>query len=219
MSGEFQQASLCEKCRCFNYFCNTQAERERIVEKAGSITENTLVKEKLHEIRHYDINTYIHSIEVGYLSLFIGQQVGFKEQELKELCIAAILHDYGKTKIPIEIINKPGPLDIVERGIVEVHTTLGAYHLRKYGLSDGILDGIYEHHESFIGSESGYPRHLVKNEIHIFARIIAVADKMSAFTQNRVYHEGRSKAEVVEFLRECNDLDKEIVDIILQEES
>lgn len=218
MSSKFQQTSLCEKCKCFDYFCETQAEKERIVEKTGSIINNGLVKEKLNEIKKYDINTYIHSIEVGYLCLFIGQKMGFKEQELEELCIAALLHDYGKIKIPIEIISKPGPLDVVEREIVEVHTALGVYHLRNNGLSNGILDGIYEHHESVIGSERGYPRHLVKNEIHIFGRIIAVADKMSAFTQSRVYHKGRSKAEVVEFIRNCEDLDKEIVGVILQEE-
>lgn len=219
MSVNFQQDSLCEKYKCFNHFCTAQAEKAEIVEKAGSLISDIVLSKKLKEIESYDTNTYEHSIEVGLLSLLIGQRLDLSEQELKELGIAAFLHDYGKIKVPIEIINKPGPLDIVEREIVEVHTALGAYHLRGQGFSSGVLDGIYEHHESFIGSERGYSRHLVGSEIHLFGRIIAVADKVSAYGQNRAYHEERSKKQVVDFISKCVDTDKEIVSILIKNET
>ena len=215
MEHEFQYCDLGKVCKCFNGLCQSKSDKERIVEKAGRILDNYTVNKRLSEIKAYDNTTYIHSLEVGLLSIYISHLLGLCDKETYLVGMAGFLHDYGKIKIPIEIINKPGKLDIIERYMVESHTIFGAYTLKKDGFNKSVVDAVYEHHESCSGSERGYPRHLVKEEIHLFGRIVAVADKISAYAQNRTYHKERNIDEAMKFIKTCDDVDREIVKKIL----
>lgn len=194
--------------RSFNLLDIKPSEQHKILSIIDKVTKKKFVmNECLHDIRNYDIDTYVHSFEVAIISLFIGLKIELTTCELEELALSALLHDYGKIKIPIEIIDKPGKIDIVEREIVEAHPALGAYYLRQYGFNENIIHGVYEHHESYLGTEKGYPRHLMREEIHLFGRIIAIADKIDAYTSKRIYHEKRDIKELKKFIRENDDLD------------
>src|SRR4029453_3762935 len=77
-------------------------------------------------VKMYENLTYCHSVNVATLSLLIGRQLGFDPASTSALAEAALLHDIGKTRIPLEILKKPAALDKRERKMMEAHTTHGA---------------------------------------------------------------------------------------------
>ena len=77
-------------------------------------------------VKLYENLTYCHSVNVATLSLLIGRQLGFDQAATSALAEAALLHDIGKTRIPLEILKKPSALDKRERRMMEAHTTHGA---------------------------------------------------------------------------------------------
>ena len=100
---------------------------------------------------------------------------------------AALLHDVGKISIPDAVLLKPGPLEKEERQLLEMHaknsmTIIGPM---SEWLGDDICRGVVQHHENWDGS--GYPDGLCGEEIHLFGRIIRVADSFDAMTSNRPY--------------------------------
>jgi putative nucleotidyltransferase with HDIG domain len=77
-------------------------------------------------VKQYENLTYCHSVNVAMLSLLLGRQLGLGEEATAALVEAALLHDIGKTRIPLEIVKKPGALTKRERKLIEAHTTFGA---------------------------------------------------------------------------------------------
>lgn len=198
--------------KCLKKFKVCTKEEEIINSVITKAMKDKTIKVRLNEIYNYDKSTYIHSMDVAILSLMIGISRKLDIGQLSNLCKSAMLHDYGKTKIPIEIINKPSRIDVIEREIVEAHPALGTYFLKDDGLEESTLFGIYEHHESYNGTEHGYPRKLIKNEIHEFGRIISVADKVDAYTTKRVYHGQRSFSDLIDYIYSNEDIDPEVVE-------
>lgn len=136
----------------------------------------------------YDEYLYQHSIQVTIYSLMIAKELGYSAEEMRQIGIGALLHDIGKTVIPQEILNKPGKLTEEEFNLVKQHTKYGFDILRNlHTISLMVAHCAYQHHERLDGS--GYPRGLVGDEIHPYAKIIAVADVFDAMTNKRVYKE------------------------------
>lgn len=140
----------------------------------------------LNKINVYDNYTYTHSVDVCVLSVLIGSVMGLQRNELEILGISALLHDIGKTFIDLRIINKPIKLEFEEYEKMKVHTRDG-YELLKTrsNISFLVPHMALQHHEREDGS--GYPRGLNGKRIHLFAKIIAVADVFDAMTSERVY--------------------------------
>lgn len=147
-------------------------------------------------VKAKDDYTYQHNIGVGVLSTLIGRWMNLDESELQELSLAASLHDVGKIKIPIEVLNKPGKLSDDEYELIKKHTVFG-YELLKEtrGLSSVIARVALEHHEREDGG--GYPLGLKKNNIHLYSSIVAVADIFHAMSSKRPYHEPISFHEII----------------------
>ncbi len=143
--------------------------------------------------------TYKHSINVGLFSSMIGKWLGFKEDKIKELATAGVLHDIGKSKTPSEIINKPARLTNDEFELIKQHPKDG-YDLIKDdpNLSEGVKLAVYQHHEKIDGT--GYPNGLKLDEIHTYAKIIAVADVYDSLTSVRAYKEAICPFTVYEML-------------------
>jgi len=136
-------------------------------------------------VKQYENLTYCHSVNVAMLSLLLGKQVGLDEQTLAALVEAALLHDVGKTQIPLDIVRKPGALDKSERRMIEAHTTLGAEILiQTEGLQPLTPTVALEHHRSVKGS--GYPD-LGDAIPHPMSQIVSVADIYEAITGARTY--------------------------------
>lgn len=150
----------------------------------------------INRLRGFDDYTYHHCINVGIYTTLIGKWLGHREEKIKELAMAGILHDIGKYKIPIEVLNKKGDLTKEEVKLLERHPIFG-YEMVKDDESIGtnIKDAILSHHERRDGS--GYPYGLRGNRIGKVARIVAVADFYEALTSNRPYREKISPFEAI----------------------
>jgi putative nucleotidyltransferase with HDIG domain len=138
-------------------------------------------------VKLYENFTYCHSVNVATLSLLIGKQIGFDQAATAALAEAALLHDIGKTRIPLEILKKPSALDKRERRMMEAHTTYGAEILVEVdGLRPLTPTVALEHHRGIDGT--GYPD-LETAVPHLLSQVVAVADIYEAMTGARSYQE------------------------------
>lgn len=172
----------------------------RVVQK---VLDNPVVANCLDELRAYDEYTYEHSYQVCVIALKLGVLYYLTEEALVELGTAAILHDYGKVRVPIAIITKPERLSEDEFSIVMRHPLEGALELQRRGLSKSIVRAVAEHHE---GSEKiGYPFGIAYSIMSLYSRIILVADIYDALTNKRVYRRYSLEAEEVVkmLLKDC----------------
>lgn len=144
------------------------------------------VNTSLYDIKTYDNYTYLHSLDTCIMSAFLGLSSGFNEWELKQLGVGAILHDIGKTKLPLKIINKQGKLTKEEYDEVKNHTIYGGEMLRKnYTISNSIINIVEQHHERIDGT--GYPKGLKGNEITKLSKVVCICDVYDAVSNNRCY--------------------------------
>lgn len=145
--------------------------------------------------------TYNHSLQVGMLSFYIACWMGYDPDECLTVAKAGYLHDIGKSKIPAEILHKPGKLTYEEFEEMKKHTSYGYEIIKKSTQSEILATVALQHHEREDGS--GYPFGLKGDEIHPYSRITAVADVYSAMTTNRVY---QTKQELISVLCELYSL-------------
>jgi putative nucleotidyltransferase with HDIG domain len=140
-------------------------------------------------IKNYDEYTFNHSVNVSIYSLAMGRRLGFSRNTLTELVITALLHDIGKSKIPREILNKPGPLDSGEWDLMKKHPLMGVeivLNLKELGeINPRMVIGVFDHHLK--SNLAGYPKLFRKKEISLFGRIIQIADSYDAMTTPRIY--------------------------------
>lgn len=143
----------------------------------------------LTTIRDYDEYTFTHSVNVCIFSVAIGKRLGFSKQQLYDLGLAALLHDVGKARVPLEVLNKSGGLTEDEWRIMQSHPWLGVltlFGLRGYGevpYRAAIVAA--EHHMKT--DLSGYPRVIRSREQGTYSRLVAVADGFDAATSRRSY--------------------------------
>ena len=188
---------------------------------ANSIVEEireseSMIVETVH-LASYDNYTYSHSVNVNILSVVLGVACGLRDDDLKKLSQAALLHDIGKTCVPIEIINKPGRLTEEEYEEVKNHPRYGYNMLRNiYEISSVARNAFLSHHENEDGS--GYPRGLTSEKIHLLAKIIHVADVYDALITKRIYKEAMNPADALEYLMGNAErmFDKELVTTFLE---
>jgi putative nucleotidyltransferase with HDIG domain len=136
-------------------------------------------------VKQYENLTYCHSVNVAMLSLLIGKQIGLDDAAIGALVEAALLHDIGKTRIPLDVVKKPGALEKRERKMMEAHTTFGAEILAQTaGLRPLTPVVALEHHRSVKGT--GYPD-LGTAVPHLMSQIVSVADIYEAITGARSY--------------------------------
>jgi HD-GYP domain-containing protein (c-di-GMP phosphodiesterase class II) len=191
-----------------------KSELEPLVSK---VLENNDLLGTIRKIEIFDDYTYRHSLNVSMMVAMVGKWLNLPENEVYELSIAGLLHDIGKCKVPSMILNKPSKLNAEEFEIMKTHALL-SYSIisESQPINENILRGVLEHHERVDGS--GYPYGLTKDKIHLYARIIAVADMFDAMTSDRVYRGKLSPYTVAdELLRAAySHLDIEIVSIFVQ---
>jgi len=142
---------------------------------------------------------FAHSFNVALYTTALAMKAGFGEKELMEIGMGAMLHDVGKMSIPPEILQKPGPLTEDEFAIMKKHSEYGFEMLRR---QDDIpllaAHCAFQHHERIDGS--GYPRGLKGEEIHPYAKLLAVCDVFDALTTQRAYRAPMLPHEATEIL-------------------
>ncbi len=165
------------------------------------IDENRDIVGCINSIRNVDEYTYSHSVNVSLLCMLIGKWLKFDVKKISQLVEAGLLHDVGKSKIPAAILNKPGKLSKEEFDEIKHHPVIGYRLLEEDKLFDeDVCKGVLMHHEREDGS--GYPIGLKGNQIHQFAKIIAVADIYDAMTSTRIYREKESPFKVFELMED-----------------
>lgn len=150
----------------------------------------------------HDFYTYNHSLDVCIYSLGLAELVGIKDQEmLQQVGRGGLLHDIGKRNVSTDIICKKGALTDEEWEEMKKHPAFGLKILSTYGDSpDSIKACVYEHHENFLGN--GYPQNLKGEDIHPFARIVAIADTYDALTTKRSYNEPMMPVTALQLMKE-----------------
>jgi HD-GYP domain-containing protein (c-di-GMP phosphodiesterase class II) len=157
----------------------------------NNIVHNESFTYGLTTIKNFDEYTLNHSINVCILSISLGRKLGLDRNELSELGISAFFHDFGKTDIPKEILDKPGKLDERERGIIEQHPHLGAEKLIRLKETSRLpiraINVAMEHHvkEDF----TGYPKYQKKRHINLYSKIVKICDVYDALTTKRPYRD------------------------------
>lgn len=140
----------------------------------------------LAELKSYDEYTFTHQLNVSVLSTLIALEMGLKKDKIKRITFSSLIHDIGKLKIPLNILNAPRSLTAQELEIVKSHPVIGKKIVLDSGINDEfILNGVFQHHERLNGN--GYPQGIKGNKIDLSGRIIAVADVYDALTTDRPY--------------------------------
>ncbi|MCX7570181.1 HD-GYP domain-containing protein [Tumebacillus sp. DT12] len=149
----------------------------------------------------YTMDGYLFhkSVNVAILATAIGLAKGYAAKELTELGMGALLHDIGNTKVPAELLNKPGIYSEIEFQTVKKHTEWGFDILREQdGISLLSAHVALQHHERVDGS--GYPRGLRGKEIHEYAQIVGICDVYEALISRRFHREAHLPHEALEFV-------------------
>jgi len=126
-----------------------------------------------------------HQERVTRLALAIAKEQGLPDEQIEGLHFAAMLHDIGKISLPAEYLAKPTHLSEVEKLVIQHHAEVGYDILKNIHFPWPVAEIVYQHHEHLDGS--GYPRGLTDKEIHIEAKILAVADVVEAMSSHRPY--------------------------------
>jgi HD-GYP domain-containing protein (c-di-GMP phosphodiesterase class II) len=173
------------------------------------------VLELVDAIEAKDIGTLGHVRRVGAYALAIGKSMNLAPQELRQLVLAAEMHDVGKIGVPDAILGKPGPLTEHEQQIMRQHCVRGYDIAGRVRALRNIAPVIRAHHERLDGS--GYPDGLRGDDIPMLARIIAVADSYDAMTSHRPYRRAMTQhAAIAELQRvRTRELDPRCVDALI----
>ncbi len=136
-----------------------------------------------------------HSEKVTRLAVKIGKAMRLKPEELDILRRGGLLHDIGKLGIPNSILDKKGSLTPEEREVIQTHPFLGAQILEPISSFADVVDIVFQHHENYDGS--GYPNQISREDISLYGRIVAVADRFDAMTAERPYREAMKQETAV----------------------
>lgn len=167
----------------------------------------------IHEQR--DNYTSDHQRNVARIAVAIAQELGFDDDRIEGLRVAAVLHDIGKISIPAEILNSPAKLNEIEREIVKMHPKLGANIIRHIPFPWDVARFVIQHHERIDGS--GYPKGLKGDEISLEAKIIGAADTMDSIVNHRPYKPAQDIEKALAIIQKERSvkLDSQVVDAIL----
>jgi putative nucleotidyltransferase with HDIG domain len=166
---------------------------------ADSIAESGLT-DWLTTVRRHHEGTYQHCLLVTGVAVDFGLRLGVAKADIERLYSAAMFHDVGKAKIPLEILDKPGKLDDHERALIETHPATGYDVLKDNSqISAEILDAVRHHHEYLDGS--GYPDGLSNARIADIVRILTISDIFAALIENRRYRAPMSREDAYGILK------------------
>ena len=192
---------------------DTDAAKELVTEVADSITRSPHALVWLTNMKERDEYTSIHCMNVCVMSVSFGRTLGMNKAELEILGLGGLLHDLGKMRVPLEILNKPGKLTFEEFEVMKTHPMEGYNMLKEQGdLPSEVLDIVKHHHERRNGK--GYPSQLEGNQINNMTRIVAIVDVYDAITSDRCYHNAISPYDALKNMYEWvkEDFDKDMIE-------
>ncbi len=188
--------------------------KEAASQCVDKVLENSDAMLLLTQLKQQDQYTAQHSLNVCILAILLGRELEFSIEELNSIGLCALLHDIGKMKVPLEILNKPGKLESDELELMRKHAEFGHDILQATpNIAQDAVDVAYGHHEHLTGA--GYPRGIDKTELSVFTKIVAIVDAYDAITSDRVYQKGRSHLMALDILVKGMDTEFE-ADLVIQ---
>jgi putative nucleotidyltransferase with HDIG domain len=174
--------------------------RELATALVECLMEDRSAIKSISGLASHDAYTYLHSIRVSAYSTAIAIQMGQTDAEaLKIIALGGIFHDVGKSAVPLEIINKSGPLLDTEWTMMKNHPVEGFERVKDTCLHHVTREIILHHHERLNGS--GYPHGLNQDSIMPEVQIATLADIFDALTSSRSYQNKRTRYEALDFIR------------------
>jgi putative nucleotidyltransferase with HDIG domain len=170
----------------------------------------------LLQLRQFDEYTTTHSLNVSVLTMALAEHLGLSSSDVRTFGIAGLLHDLGKVRVPLEILNKPGKLTDDERRVMQMHTVEGAKIIIA---SDDELElaaaVAYEHHIMINGQ--GYPTCHYHRDCHKASKLVHVCDVFDALRTNRPYRAAWELDRVLGYIEERSgmEFDPEIVKVFV----
>ena len=175
--------------------------RDIVAAVMKALRQEEYLIDRLLSLQSHDDYTVTHSLNVCVMVVAQAARQGFPDNMIRDVGLAALLHDIGKELIPGEILNKPGKLDREEFARMSLHPALGAFHLRKLALdSDLPVIVCYEHHIRY--NRSGYPKVRYPEELHPVSLMTQIADVYDALRTYRPYRASLDQETTVGILRE-----------------
>jgi putative nucleotidyltransferase with HDIG domain len=162
-------------------------------------------------VRRHHGQTYQHCLIVTGVTVAFAQHLGFSRSDQRRMSLGAMLHDIGKARIPLAILEKPASLTADEMAAMAKHPEYGLEALKTApGVSSELLDIVTHHHEYLDGS--GYPHRLRGSEISDPVRIVTICDVFGALIERRAYKPPLASARAYEILLEMGSkLDRDLV--------
>lgn len=184
-------------------------------EKQKRAMEGT-VQAMAFTIETRDPYTAGHQRRVTKLASAIAEEMGLSESEMEGVRLAGGLHDIGKIYVPAEILAKPGKITEVEYNIIKTHPQVGYDILKPIEFPWPIAEFVLQHHERMNGT--GYPAGLTGDQIHMEARILAVADVIEAMATHRPYRAALTIEAALDEIEDNRDrlYDSKVVDACLR---
>ncbi len=156
----------------------------------------------LIRLTSYDFTTYTHSVNVGVFGIGLAKVLFAKDpqHDMKEIASGFFLHDLGKCKIPLDILNKRGMLTNDEWKIMKKHPDFGYILLGQFNaLTEEAKVIVMQHHERNDGK--GYPKGLKGDQIHTYSKVCCIADVFEALTAKRPYKQKQSAFEALKIMQ------------------
>jgi len=182
---------------------NTEQAKSTVKNCVNSILRNPDAMLWMTKMRDKDEYTSEHCLNVCVLAIAFGRHLGFEEEALQNLGLCGLLHDVGKMRVPLEVVNKPSRLTDEEFKAMKAHAIHGRNLLMSSpGVPHSAVDVAYSHHERLDGG--GYPRGLKASGISDNARMIAIVDAYDAMTAERCYAEAIPSTEALKEILNCS---------------
>lgn len=174
-----------------------------IAKKIASRLLSCLVKNppalvSLSQLKDVDKDTFAHSVNVSILAMYLALHTEYREK-IEEVGMGALLHDVGKSDMPIHIIRKRGPLSDAEMQLIRRHPVVGYETLRRSGENRQIvLSCVRSHHEKVNGK--GYPDGKRGPQIGPYAMVTSIADIYDALTTDRSYRRAYNPKDALDLM-------------------
>lgn len=188
-------------------FIYSNTESKELADATNNIASNLMnainstdaIAVDISALKTSDEYTFKHSVDVATMSMILAKQQGLSQKQIYEIGVAGLLHDIGKTKISLDILNKPARLTDEEFAVMKQHPIFGYRMIKdRDEFSNEICMAVLQHHEKM--NSKGYPVGFPSDKITQYARILTIADIYDALVTERPYKSAFSQREAVEMI-------------------
>ena len=206
----------CFKAYTEDQLVNAKAIEQQVNNCLDAVINDTSAMAWLSRVKSHHHYTSEHSMHVSLLAMVFAIHCGWSKEEARKVGLAGLLFDLGKTRVPKQILNKPGPLSETEWTLIHDHPKWGRYFLEKSGFHQDVINAAYYHHERPDGQ--GYPVKRVGGQTPHIARLIHILDAYDAMISYRPYAQQRTVFEATRVLYRGRgtEFDSQLVDQFIE---